>query len=218
MTKLRISAVGLVALALGLSACSPEVSNWSESESPKQIEVTMVRESVNVALAADASAVLAADAERLGQVVSASEAPDLLHVTLYPLSETGSSGMDAVTAVLRRNGVQASNISRSTAPGEGAGDVQVVMDRYVAIAPNCPDWTRANIADNTNANSSNFGCATSNNLMLMVADPRDLLVGRDMGPASGATAAGGVQRYREGKVKGTDASGRFDRQSLSSIQ
>ncbi len=217
MTKLRTSTIGMVALALGVSACTPEVSQWSESQSPKEIEVTMVRESVNVAVSADGSGVMPADAERLSQVVAASEAPELLHVTLFPVSGLGTKGMSAVTTVLRRNGVLASNISRTTAPGEGTGDVQVVMDRYVAIAPNCPDWTRANINDNSNAGSSNFGCATANNLMLMVADPRDLVVGRDIGPARGDTAAGSVKRYRNNELKGTDAAGRFDRSSLSDV-
>ena len=33
----------------------------------------------------------------------------------------------------------------------------------------------------------------------MVADPRDLVVGRTMGPAEGDPAIAGLTRYREGK-------------------
>ncbi len=57
-------------------------------------------------------------------------------------------------------------------------DVEIIAKRYVAQAPNCPDWTRPEAADGLNENSSNFGCATASSLALSIADPRDLQRGR----------------------------------------
>jgi pilus assembly protein CpaD len=53
-------------------------------------------------------------------------------------------------------------------------------------------------SSHTNLPASNFGCATHRNLGLMVANPRDLLRGQEMGPTSGARAAKGVERYYRG--------------------
>jgi Type IV pili component len=47
----------------------------------------------------------------------------------------------------------------------------------------------------------NIGCATAHNLGVMVVDPRDLLVGRDPGPADGQRGAAAIQRYRLGQEK-----------------
>ena len=49
--------------------------------------------------------------------------------------------------------------------------------------------------------SSNFGCANERNLGLMVANPADLLRGREPGPADGDFAAFGIQRYRADKTE-----------------
>ena len=46
-----------------------------------------------------------------------------------------------------------------------------------------------------------MGCnATATNLAHMVAEPRDLVRGRELGPADGIREAEAIVRYREGKV------------------
>jgi pilus assembly protein CpaD len=47
---------------------------------------------------------------------------------------------------------------------------------------------------------SNLGCANATNLYLMVADPRDLVSGRMLGPADGEEAVRAVDNYRSGKL------------------
>ena len=93
-------------------------------------------------------------------------------------------------------GVQADRIGLEPM-GEGVsdGDVAVTVRHITAHAAGCPDWSRANLIDLSELNSSNFGCATADNLARMVADPRDLSVGRPTAPASGPHAAGAVARY-----------------------
>ena len=65
-------------------------------------------------------------------------------------------------------------------------------------AAGLPQLAKSSAASRMNAPSSNFGCADTTNLCLMVADPRDLVIGRALGPAgaepgfarSSATAQG----------------------------
>ena len=45
-----------------------------------------------------------------------------------------------------------------------------------------------------------FGCATQRNLATMIADPNDLLRGRDYAGPDATTASSAVQRYKDGKV------------------
>ena len=52
-----------------------------------------------------------------------------------------------------------------------------------------------------NAMMAPFGCATATNLARMVADPRDLMRGRETGPAEGITGVEAVNRYRGDAVK-----------------
>jgi pilus assembly protein CpaD len=47
--------------------------------------------------------------------------------------------------------------------------------RYVAKAPDCPDWSENVSRDPQNMPYPNLGCATQRNLAVAVADPRDLM-------------------------------------------
>ncbi|MBI3453043.1 MAG: hypothetical protein HY057_09525 [Rhodospirillales bacterium] len=76
----------------------------------------------------------------------------------------------------------------------------VLFARYIVTAPECPDWRKPGAADFNNRPSSNFGCASEANFGLMIADPADLVRGRDMGPADGEAAVLGIQRYRKGEA------------------
>lgn len=75
----------------------------------------------------------------------------------------------------------------------------VAVEHFSVTYPDCPDWRRA--PPLTNGVWSNHGCPTSVNLGQMVADPRDLVTGRDLGPADGTVAASAIERYRKGEIK-----------------
>ena len=79
--------------------------------------------------------------------------------------------------------------------------VEVVARGIVVVEPNCPDWSRPSAAHPANLPTSNLGCATSLNLVRMVADPRDLVRGATLGPADGRRAADAVSRYRADDIK-----------------
>ena len=88
-----------------------------------------------------------------------------------------------------------------------ADHMAVVVERYVVTPPDCPNWSKSPTGDHSNAMPSNFGCADATNLSLMVADPRDLLVGRPLGPPRGDPALYGYARYRNGKPAKPDTNG-----------
>jgi pilus assembly protein CpaD len=87
--------------------------------------------------------------------------------------------------------------------GDGAplGDtVTVIVHRYVVGLPACPDWTEWPWERLNNRPTSNWSCATATNFGMMVADPGDLVRGREPGPGDGERLAGAVERYRAGET------------------
>ena len=83
------------------------------------------------------------------------------------------------------------------------GTVRVVASRATASVPNCPNWSEQQIAPNANT-SANYGCAVNSNIAAMVADPNDLVRGRQGSvDSSGSTATRAVRVYRERQPTGT---------------
>lgn len=81
-------------------------------------------------------------------------------------------------------------------PESSPDHVRVIVRRYTAVAPDCPDWETEKPNPYTNIASSNFGCATAQNLSVMIDNPADLIEGRDAGDARGDSNTGAVQRLR----------------------
>jgi pilus assembly protein CpaD len=78
------------------------------------------------------------------------------------------------------------------------GSVRVVVSRRRAEVLGCPNWSRPSEPDFGNRTMSNFGCGVNANLAAQVADPLDLIHGREGSAASdGVTGAKAVQMYRD---------------------
>ncbi len=184
------------AAALVLAACTPALTEWTESESPKTIDVQ--RLSSSLSLAVDGASLSADQVSQLDTFLSRQGNLFNLRVTVASQAENNSG---AVEQFLLDRGVRPNHIARADGSSSVPGNVEIVTERYVSAPPSCPDWSRANILDNANSNSSNYGCATASNLARMVADPRDLVVGRSLAPAPGTTAAAAVGRYNSDEVK-----------------
>lgn len=60
-----------------------------------------------------------------------------------------------------------------------AGMLRITLTRSTANVPDCPDWADNSAGQTDNRTSNNYGCAINSNMAAMVADPQDLLRGRD---------------------------------------
>lgn len=77
------------------------------------------------------------------------------------------------------------------------GSVRVVVARRRAEVPNCPNWSRPAAPDYANRSMSNYGCSVNSNLAAMIANPEDLLHGREgTGVTDTLTASRAVELYR----------------------
>jgi len=76
------------------------------------------------------------------------------------------------------------------------GSVRVVVSRTRAEVPNCPNWSVPAQPNTNNRTMSNHGCAVNSNIAAMVANPEDLIHGREGDPyVNAAAAARGVGVY-----------------------
>jgi pilus assembly protein CpaD len=88
-----------------------------------------------------------------------------------------------------------------------ASEVLVRVAQYGTKLPACPDHSRSELGGNLNRHTSNYGCATNRNLGLMVANPRDLVRGRELAPARTSRQRHRIRDYRAGKPIGGDGGG-----------
>ena len=78
------------------------------------------------------------------------------------------------------------------------GSVRVVVARRRATVPGCPNWRQPSQPDWDNKAMSNFGCGVNSNLAAMIANPEDLIHGRQGdGVTDAATATRAVDIYRK---------------------
>jgi pilus assembly protein CpaD len=129
------------------------------------------------------------------------------------LSYGDSIYVDAVYADAARYDVAqvAGNYGMMVQPGApvtaGAvppGMVRVIVSRTRAEVPNCPNWTVASQPNYNNRTMSNFGCGVNSDLAAMVANPEDLIHGREstgLGDNTAGTKA--VILYRSTPPTGT---------------
>lgn len=119
-----------------------------------------------------------------------------------------------VAAIAGRYGMLVSAGAPVTAGTVQAGSVRVVVARRRATVPGCPNWSQPSQPDWDNKTMSNYGCAINSNLAAMIADPEDLVHGREGAPVTDTRAAiRAVDLYRtktptgQGGLQSVDSKG-----------
>jgi pilus assembly protein CpaD len=76
--------------------------------------------------------------------------------------------------------------------------VRVVVSRRRASVPTCPNWSEPSNPNFHNKSLAGFGCSVNSNIAAMIADPIDLIHGRDAGGVSdNRTSTRAVDMYRK---------------------
>jgi pilus assembly protein CpaD len=202
--RVRALAVAVAVAALsaaGLPACVPPPADYTESEWPKNLRLDPAPARLAVGFAPGSSRILPGDLARLrataagGGIVPS----DRVAVAVAGPPSLASARFDAVTAALLPHGIVPSPDRLAPAPPDKA---VIRRERHVVTLPPCPDWSKpaAGAGDFTNTASSNFRCADTTNLGLMIAQPADLVEPRRVGLTAGQPAAAAVDRHLSDKV------------------
>jgi len=111
-----------------------------------------------------------------------------------------------VSAIAGRYGMLVTAGAPVTAGVVQPGSVRVVVARRRATVPGCPNWRQASQPDWNNKTMPNFGCGVNSNMAAMVADPEDLIHGREGASVSDTrTATRAVEMYRTKPLTGAGA-------------
>jgi len=124
--------------------------------------------------------------------------------SVYIDGSSSYAAHEQVARVAGRYGMLVSEGAPVTAGVVQPGSVRIVVARRRAEVPGCPNWSLPAQPNFENRNMSNYGCAVNSNFAMQVANPEDLLHGRDGASAVDAvTAAKAVQFYRSSPPTGT---------------
>ena len=194
--KTRLYRIALP-LALALAGC---VTDYTKSEAPAQLRVDGAESRVEIAFAGGSDRLSPGEARRLDGLVLAGNIRPADRVAIAAAGPPGLAARRAaaISSELLRYGIVASTQTLDTLPANRA---IVAVGRYTVTLPACPNWSQSLSYEFTNAFSSNYGCANTTNLGLMVASPADLVSGRTLGQADGQPAVAAVERYMTDKVK-----------------
>src|ERR1700730_1083001 len=184
-------------LMLGLAAC---VTEYSKSEAPDQLRVDGAESRREVAFATGSAYLTPGERRKLdGWVLSVTIRPaDRVAIAAAGPPGLAEQRAAAISRELLRYGIVAQTLALDAVP---ANHAIVSVGRYAVTLPSCPNWSQSLSYEFTNAFSSNYGCANTSNLGLMVASPADLVSGRTLAPADGQPAVAAVQRYMNDRVK-----------------
>ena len=118
----------------------------------------------------------------------------------------GYAGMarDDVARVAGNYGLLVSAGAPVTVGQVGPGNVRVVVSRTRASVPSCPNWSEASSPNFDNKSMSNFGCGVNANLAAMIANPEDLVHGREgSGLGDNRATVKALEYYRKAPPTGT---------------
>lgn len=118
---------------------------------------------------------------------------------VYIDSSPYSGGAKAQAAnVAGRYGLFISPGAPVTQGSVAPGTLRIVVSRKIATVPNCPNWERPSQPNYNNKMMPNLGCGVNSNLAMMIANPDDLIHGREgSGTVDAVVAARAVDSYRK---------------------
>ena len=123
--------------------------------------------------------------------------------TIYVDGPFAEGARSDVAQIAGNYGLMVADGAPVTARPVGPGAVRVIVSRTRASVPNCPNWRVPSQPNSQNRMMPNFGCAVNSNLAAMVADPQDLVHGREgTGVGDALTSAKAVGVYRRAEPTG----------------
>ncbi len=196
-------------LGLGATACAPTTGPLSATNNPTIYSVhqpVVQRTDFVLDVATAGNGVPAAELDRIdgwfqsiglryGDTIAIDQG------TGYPAPGARAD----VARVAARYGLLLADGAPVTTGPVPTGSIRIVTSRATASVPDCPNWdVEGNGILSPQGTSSNFGCAINSNLAAMIANPDDLVAGRDAtANGTGRTASRAIRVYREGQPTGT---------------
>ena len=194
-TTKRIAAAAIAStLALSLSACGGNMNRSLYST----VQPVVERTHYTLDLAGGPGGLSIPEQRRLAGWF---EALDLKYGDRVAIDAdtTNPATTAAVAAIVDRYSLALSDQAPITEGFVQPGYTRGVVTRSIATVPGCADWSDDYDGNYANATSRNYGCATNSNYAAMVANPEDLIRGRESdGRPVVTTSNRAIEAYRSG--------------------
>lgn len=205
----------LVSMAALLGGCMPQ---WDlQGHDPKAFysanppkNKVETRTQMHMVHFAPGASTLPADelaALRMGVRDVSPMAVETLQVQLHPSQMRNSLRKNFITKQLRNLGYVEADVLFESSDTLDRDEARIDIGYAVTVLPHCPDWRRSPVTTYSNTSQGNFGCASTVNLGLMVADPRDLERGEGNGTPDTERTTQVIRDYRGGKDFGAADTG-----------
>jgi pilus assembly protein CpaD len=190
------------AIAFALAACDTPPPSNAGLDVPKVLQVERQQLDYEAAFQPGSAVLSPAEAARLDDFLANAAVRPQEHVYVAPAANDplAAARVGRVVTILAQRQIGAERVEAPPA-GVASNHLLLIVKHYIVQQPACPDWSGPSFGDHTNYPASNFGCANMTNLGMMVDDPRDLTIGRAMGPASAEPSLNAIERYRTDTVK-----------------
>ncbi len=188
----------LIGLALALSACGTSNRGMESVHQP-----VVQRTDYVIDLAAAGDRLASGERDRLDGWFRSIGLAYGDRVAVDDPTRSGQ-GAEDIIELLSLRGLMVAGAAPVTAGALNPGNVRVVVSRSTASVPNCSDWSRPAVPEFSGSTMSNYGCALNGALSAMVADPQDLVHGRDTGgPADALTSDKAIRVFRDTAPSGS---------------
>lgn len=198
----NISGLLLIVVMSGLLGCTSQ-SNISPDFNRHDLKVRRVHDTHSLYFNQGSTKLTRAQQEKLVTEIGKFGVRGSQWVNIRaPRNDLSDGRVDHLYKLLVTSGAPEKNISVTYSKGiENSNRYDLRISKYGVILPSCSDWSAPSGHPYEHDDSSNFGCAQSYNLGMMLDDPRDLVEDQPMGAADGMKEEQAIKRYRTDKVK-----------------
>lgn len=199
---------GLVSALISALACLVLIScsgsaNFADGDNQKRNEVQMIKIPFMITFDSGSSGLPDAEIARLDRFMMRSDVSygDELSMD-FPLnrdgglSEMSRKRMTFMSGHLKKRGLHLSSEVTPYGMSPAADQARFLISRYVVTPPTCGDWSQPSTGNYGNASLPELGCSNQANLGLMVANPRDLIIGTTNDVPDTESAAKAVHVFR----------------------
>jgi pilus assembly protein CpaD len=202
-----ITLAAVSALGLAIAGCAAQPRSLSPANNPSIYSLHQpVIEHTNFVfdVASQSDGVPAAEQARLGAWFDSIALAYGDHVTIDEPQgyESGAARRDIAKIAAEHGLLVAVDSAPMTEGAVAPGYIRIVASRSTASVPGCPEWSDPGIESPVRT-GTNYGCAMNVNLAAMIANPDDLVHGREPSGNGTAIIAGrAVRVYRENRPTG----------------
>lgn len=195
-------------MAIILSGCTDKALNdirMQRFDQPALAPVTAKPSalSVNLQAANSGQGLKPASLSALNELLSKQGRLPAQTLILTPYTVRGEQLAGRLAKALQNAGANPKKIKieRRINAGSGQGDLQVISQAIAVQTTRCQINDPQLLMVKPYDSIGYLGCATQNNLAMMVAEPKDLIQARSLDDADGVTAVNAIERYQTDKVK-----------------